>query len=177
MYLVSEIIEIERQPYANNIVLGKSLVVHTDNRVAVLDMMKTELVDITSLSIVQLTNDNMQDVILSILDKKEMLKIILAVSKHCDWAEFCEEDFSPEELEIFLSHRDFDKAVSYAQSFLASMELKEEKTDRNKYKSICIWLELNKGEIIMYSIPKVDPNIDYSKVRITLSLVNTYSIL
>lgn len=38
MYLVSEIIEIERQPYANNIVLGKSLVVHTDNRVAVLDM-------------------------------------------------------------------------------------------------------------------------------------------
>lgn len=80
----------------------------------------------------------MQDVILSILDKKEMLKIILAVSKHCDWAEFCEEDFSPEELEIFLSHRDFDKAVSYAQSFLASMELKEEKTDRNKYKSICI---------------------------------------
>lgn len=29
----------------------------------------------------------------------------------------------------------------------------------------------------MYSIPKVDPNIGYSKVRITLSLVNTYSIL
>lgn len=49
-----------------------------------------------------------------------------------------EEDFSPEELEIFLSHRDFDKAVSYAQSFLAGMELKEERTDRNKYKSICI---------------------------------------
>ena len=85
-----------------------------------------------------LTSGIMQDVILSILDEKEMLKIILAVSKHCDWAEFCEEDFSPEELEIFLSHRDFDKAVSYAQSFLASMELKEEKTDRNKYKSICI---------------------------------------
>lgn len=138
MYLVSEIIEIERQPYANNIVLGKSLLVHTDNRVAVLDMMKTELVDITSLSIVQLTNYNMQDLILSILDDEERLKIILAVSKHCDWAEFCEEDFSPEELEIFLAHRDFDKAVSYAQSFLASMELKEEKTDENKYKSICI---------------------------------------
>lgn len=145
MYLVSEIIEIERQPYANNIVLGKSLLVHTDNRVAVLDMMKTELVDITSLSIVQLTNYNMQDLILSILDDEERLKIILAVSKHCDWAEFCEEDFSPEELEIFLAHRDFDKAVSYAQSFLASMELKEEKTDENKYKSICIWL--NKGEL------------------------------
>lgn len=138
MYLVSEIIEIERQPYANNIRLGKSLLVHTDNRVAVLDMMKTELVDITSLSIVQLTNDNMQDLILSILDDEERLKIILAVSKHCDWAEFCEEDFSPEELEIFLSHRDFDKAISYANSFLASMELKEEKTDENKYKSICI---------------------------------------
>ena len=132
MYLVSEIIEIERQPYANNIVLGKSLLVHTDNRVAVLDMMKTELVDITSLSIVQLTNYNMHDLILSILDDEERLKIILAVSKHCDWAEFCEEDFSPEELEIILSHRDFDKAVSYANSFLASMELKEEKKKRNQ---------------------------------------------
>lgn len=138
MYLVSEITEIERQPYANNIVLGKSLLVHTDNRVAVLDMMKTELVDITSLSIVQLTNDNMQDVILSILDDEERLKIILAVSKHCDWAEFCEEDFSPEELEIFLAHRDMNTAISYANSFLASMELKEKKTDENKYKSICI---------------------------------------
>lgn len=138
MYLVSEIIEIERQPYANNIVLGKSLLVHTDNRVAVLDMMKSELVDITSLSIIQLTNYNMHDLILSILDDEERLKIILAVSKHCDWAEFCEEDFSPEELEIFLSHRDFDKAISYANSFLANMELKEEKTDKNKYKSICI---------------------------------------
>ena len=138
MYLVSEIIEIERQPYANNIVLGKSLLVHTDNRVAVLDMMKTELVDITSLSIVQLTNYNMQDLILSILDDEERLKIILAVSKHCDWAEFCEEDFSPEELEIFLAHRDMNTAISYANSFLASMELKEEKTDENKYKSICI---------------------------------------
>lgn len=138
MYLVSEIIEIERQPYANNIVLGKSLLVHTDNRVAVLDMMKTELVDITSLSIVQLTNYNMQDLILSILDDEERLKIILAISKHCDWAEFCEEDFSPEELEIFLAHRDMNTAISYANSFLASMELKEEKTDENKYKSICI---------------------------------------
>lgn len=29
----------------------------------------------------------------------------------------------------------------------------------------------------MYSIPKDDPNIDYSKVRITLSFVNTYSVL
>ena len=138
MYLVSEIIEIERQPYANNIVLGKSLLVHTDNRVAVLDMMKTELVDITSLSIVQLTNDNMHDLILSILDDEERLKIILAVSKHCDWAEFCEEDFSPEELEIFLAHRDMNTAISYANSFLASMELKEEKTNEIKYKSTCL---------------------------------------
>lgn len=138
MYLVSEIIEIERQPYANNIVLGKSLLVHTDNRVAVLDMMKTELVDITSLSIVQLTNYNMQDLILSILDDEERLKIILAVSKHCDWAEFCEEDFSPEELEIFLAHRDIDTAISYATSFLASMELKEDKTNEIKYKSTCL---------------------------------------
>lgn len=138
MYLVSEIIEIERQPYANNIVLGKSLLVHTDNRVAVLDMMKTELVDITSLSIVQLTNYNMQDLILSILDDEERLKIILAVSKHCDWAEFCEEDFSPEELEIFLAHRDMNTAISYANSFLASMELKEDKTNEIKYKSTCL---------------------------------------
>ena len=138
MYLVSEIIEIERQPYANNIVLGKSLLVHTDNRVTVLDMMKTELVDITSLSIVQLTNYNMHDLILSILDDEERLKIILAVSKHCDWAEFCEEDFSPEELEIFLSHRDINTAISYANSFLASMELKEEKTNEIKYKSTCL---------------------------------------
>lgn len=138
MYLVSEIIEIERQPYANNIRLGKSLLVHTDNRVAVLDMMKTELVDITSLSIVQLTNYNMQDLILSILDAEERLKIILAVSKHCDWAEFCEEDFSPEELEIFLAHRDMNTAISYANSFLASMELKEEKTNEIKYKSTCL---------------------------------------
>lgn len=29
----------------------------------------------------------------------------------------------------------------------------------------------------MYSIPKVDPNIDYSKVRVTLSMINTYSVL
>ena len=138
MYLVSEIIKIERQPYANNIVLGKSLLVHTDNRVAVLDMMKIELVDITSLSIVQLTNYNMQDLILSILDDEERLKIILAVSKHCDWAEFCEEDFSPEELEIFLAHRDMNTAISYANSFLASMELKEDKTNEIKYKSTCL---------------------------------------
>lgn len=138
MYLVSEIIEIERQPYANNIRLGKSLLVHTDNRVAVLEMMKTELVDITSLSIVQLTNYNMQDLILSILDDEERLKIILAVSKHCDWAEFCEEDFSPEELEIFLAHRDMNTAISYANSFLASMELKEDKTNEIKYKSTCL---------------------------------------
>lgn len=138
MYLVSEIIKIERQPYANNIVLGKSLLVHTDNRVAVLDMMKTELVDITSLSIVQLTNYNMHDLILSILDDEERLKIILAVSKHCDWADFCEEDFSPEELEIFLAHRDMNTAISYANSFLASMELKEEKTNEIKYKSTCL---------------------------------------
>lgn len=138
MYLVSEIIEIERQPYANNIVLGKSLLVHTDNRVAVLDMMKTELVDITSLSIVQLTKYNMQDLILSILDDEERLKIILAVSKHCNWAEFCEEDFSPEELEIFLAHRDMNTAISYANSFLASMELKEDKTNEIKYKSTCL---------------------------------------
>lgn len=101
-------------------------------------MMKTELVDITSLSIVQLTNYNMQDLILSILDDEERLKIILAVSKHCDWAEFCEEDFSPEELEIFLAHRDIDTAISYATSFLASMELKEDKTNEIKYKSTCL---------------------------------------
>lgn len=29
----------------------------------------------------------------------------------------------------------------------------------------------------MYSLPKVDLNIDYSEVRVTLSLVGTYSIL
>lgn len=29
----------------------------------------------------------------------------------------------------------------------------------------------------MYSSPKVDPNIDYSKVRVTLSMINTYSVL
>lgn len=29
----------------------------------------------------------------------------------------------------------------------------------------------------MYSLPKVDPNIDYSKVRVTLSMINTYSVL
>lgn len=101
-------------------------------------MMKTELVDITSLSIVQLTKYNMQDLILSILDDEERLKIILAVSKHCNWAEFCEEDFSPEELEIFLAHRDMNTAISYANSFLASMELKEDKTNEIKYKSTCL---------------------------------------
>ena len=37
--------------------------------------------------------------------------------------------------------------------------------------------KLNTGEIIMYSLPKVDPNIDYSKVRVTLSDVNNYSVL
>lgn len=138
MYLVSEIIEIERRPYSNHILLGKSLLVHINDRAKVLEMMKNELIDSTNLCIIQLTNDNMQDVILSILDKKEMLKIILALSKHCDWSEFCEEDFSPEELEIFLSHRDFDEAVSYAQSLLASMELKGERIDKNKYKSTCL---------------------------------------
>lgn len=29
----------------------------------------------------------------------------------------------------------------------------------------------------MYSLPKLDPNIDYSKVRVTLSDVNKYSVL
>ena len=82
--------------------------------------------------------DELYEKLESSLDDEERLKIILAVSKHCDWAEFCEEDFSPEELEIFLAHRDMNTAISYANSFLASMELKEEKTDENKYKSICI---------------------------------------
>lgn len=130
VYLVSEIIEIEAQPYANNIRLGKSLLAHTTSRNTVLDIVKNTFDDNESLSIIKLTSENMHDVLSSVCDNEEALKTILNVAKHCVWRADCEEDFQPKELEPVLSHMDVNEARYRALQLLHSMELKEE--TRNK---------------------------------------------
>ena len=136
MYLVSEINKLDVQKYANHITFGSSIIVHTDRKSELLEIVNTILNNATDVSIVKLTSDNMYDAINCIEDSEELIEIVCDISKYCMWRDGYEQEFKPKDLNLLMIDRDEAEARVLAKRYLTMMDLRdlEEVLNETRYK-------------------------------------------